>query len=250
MNPKHTAFHRKVEGASKAVLFIHGICGSPYHFRDLYSQVPQDWTIESILLQGHGGSALDFGRASMARWREQAGQAVDDLAARHSSLLITGHSMGTLLAIDQALQKPDQVKGLFLLAVPLRARATGTSANQAVRAALDLKSRGNPSVETAKSLYGIDPDRKVWRYLRYISRYNELLRFMKQTREAIPRLQVPSRVLMSRLDEIVSAKSASYLTPNPMISLYWLEDSDHKYYPPEDKAFLLRDFAEFCRKLD
>lgn len=242
----HQPYSRDPEKADRAVLFIHGIVGSPSHFEDFYQRVPAGWSIRSILIDGHGGTVRQFSHSSMARWREQVSQVVDQLTARHSSILITGHSMGTLLAIEQALRKPEQVKGLFLLAVPLYARAKRAAVVQSVRTALDLDPRGDPRLEAARALYSIEPDRRIWRYLGYIPRYHELLKVMRNTREMIPRLTVPCRVLMSRHDEIVSPRSAGGLTLNPLVSLDWLEHSDHKYYPREDKEFLLEEFEAFC----
>ncbi len=247
MTKKHTEYRRCLPESSHAILFIHGIVGSPDHFQDFYDRVPADWSIRSVLIEGHGGTARQFSRSSMVRWKEQISQAVDDLAASHSSILITGHSMGTLLAIEQAIRAPDRVKGLFLLAVPLKARMTWAATSQSIRVALDLNSRNDPVLEAAKSAYSIHPDRRVWRYLGYVPRYLELLKVMRETIQEIPRLQVPARVFMSRSDEIVSPRSAAYLSVNPLIDLDWLEHSDHKYYPQEDKDILLGDFARFCR---
>ncbi|HPX93042.1 MAG TPA: alpha/beta fold hydrolase [Bacillota bacterium] len=247
MSGAHLEFRRDIDKASHAVLFIHGICGSPNHFRDFYGQVPDDWSIRAILIEGHGGTVRQFSRSSMARWKEQVSRTVDELAADHASILITGHSMGTLLAIEQALRKPKYVKALFLLAVPLRARASRAAVSQSLRTVLDLDSRGDPALEAAKALYSMNPDRKIWRYLGYIPRYYELLKLMRETRGRIPQLALPCRVLMSRRDEIVSPRSADYLLVNPRIDLGWLEHSDHKYYPQGDKEFMLEDFACTCR---
>ncbi len=249
MAKKHAEFRRCVPGSSHAILFIHGIVGSPDHFRDFYERVPADWSIRSMLIEGHGGTARQFSHSSMANWQQQVSQAVDDLAASHANILITGHSMGTLLAIEQAVQKPEKVRGLFLLAVPLYARATGVAVTQSVRTALGLNTRGDPRLEAAKALYSIEPDRRVWRYFGYIPRYCELLKVMRQTRQMIPRLTVPCRVLMSRYDEIVSPRSAGDLTVNPHVDLGWLEHSDHKYYPQGDQEILLGEFAGFCQEM-
>ncbi|NLA95315.1 MAG: alpha/beta fold hydrolase [Clostridiaceae bacterium] len=249
MTIKHAEYRRCIPGSSQAILFVHGICGSPDHFRDFYEQVPAGWSIRSILIEGHGGTTRQFSQSSMAWWKEQVSQAVDDLATCHSSILITGHSMGTLLAIEQALRAPDRVKGLFLLAVPLKARMTRAAALQSVRVALDLNARGDPALEAAKTMYSIQPDRRVWRYLGYIPRYLELLEVMRETIHVIPKLQVPTRVFMSRGDKIVSPRSVAYLSSNPLIDLEWLEHSDHKYYSQEDKEVLLGEFARFCRGL-
>jgi len=55
-----------------AVLFIHGIIGTPRHFTELIplvQQVPEDFTVSNIILDGHGGTVDDFAHTSMAKWK-------------------------------------------------------------------------------------------------------------------------------------------------------------------------------------
>ena len=108
---------RLLPGAACAVLFVHGILGSPAQFAPFLPLVPQDWSFCNLLLQGHGGGARDFSAASMAVWREQTRQAFAELRARHETVVIAAHSMGTLFAVQEAVRSP--VEGLFLLNVPL-----------------------------------------------------------------------------------------------------------------------------------
>ena len=48
-----------VPGARTAILYIHGILGTPDHFRDFFPLV-SGCSQHSILLDGHGGNAGDF----------------------------------------------------------------------------------------------------------------------------------------------------------------------------------------------
>ena len=65
----HSPTFRSIPGSDTAILFIHGIVGTPDHFLDLLPLVPSDWSYANILLPGHGGSVGDFSRSSMALWR-------------------------------------------------------------------------------------------------------------------------------------------------------------------------------------
>ena len=76
---------RLLPGAACAVLFVHGILGSPAQFAPFLLLVPQDWSFCNLLLQGHGGGARDFAAASMAVWREQTRQAFAELRAQHET---------------------------------------------------------------------------------------------------------------------------------------------------------------------
>ena len=71
---EHKEYVRIVPGADTAVLFIHGIVGTPNHFTDLISLVelvPEDWSVCNLLLDGHGGNADDFAATSMKKWKNQ-----------------------------------------------------------------------------------------------------------------------------------------------------------------------------------
>ena len=82
---KHQEYIRLVPGAKTAVLFIHGIMGTPDHFLDLIPHVPRDWSVCNILLPGHGKSVSDFGASSMDQWRSRANQVFE----KHSCLAVS-----------------------------------------------------------------------------------------------------------------------------------------------------------------
>ena len=115
----HRPYRRDVPGGKNAVLFLHGIVGTPDHFLPLLPLLPEDCACLSLLLAGHGGSAQDFAKASMAQWEDQVDSALSDLRARYENVVIVGHSMGCLLAIRAALADPCGLRALFLLAPPL-----------------------------------------------------------------------------------------------------------------------------------
>ena len=70
----HQPTSRTVDGSSTAILFVHGIVGTPDHFLDLLPLIPDSWSYVNILLPGHGGSVGDFSRSSMALWRKAVTQ--------------------------------------------------------------------------------------------------------------------------------------------------------------------------------
>ena len=115
----HSEYIRLVDGADVAVLFIHGIIGTPRHFDDLIPLVPKNISIYNMLLDGHGKGVSDFSHTSMKKWEVQVSRAVDSLLSTHKKLFIVAHSMGTLLAIEQATRRAE-ISGLFLLAVPIK----------------------------------------------------------------------------------------------------------------------------------
>ena len=119
----HRETIRLVPEADIAVLFIHGICGTPNHFRDvipLEERIPDNISVYNLLLDGHGGTVSDFAASSGKKWAEKVAAVYETLAKEHKEIYVVGHSMGTLFALRLAAAHPEKVKKLFLLAVPMR----------------------------------------------------------------------------------------------------------------------------------
>ncbi|HZK29329.1 MAG TPA: alpha/beta fold hydrolase [Clostridia bacterium] len=246
INETHKEYRRDVPGADTVVLFIHGICSSPNYYREFFPHVPETWAIRAVLLDGHGGTVLEFAQTSMEKWKQQITDVLDQLAEKYPSIIIVGHSMGTLFAIEQSIRIPDKIKLLFLLAVPLKALVKPSASNEAIRIALNIRPHDNPSIESIKEDYSMEPDRKIWRYIGWLPRYRELMQEMRATRTRVTHITVPCYVYQSRHDDAVSPKSSDYLIANPTIHLEYLEHSGHNYYTPEDEAYLLGEFERLC----
>lgn len=234
-------YERIVPGASTAVLFLHGIVGTPDHFRVFVPLVPDSVSVCNLLLLGHGGSVKDFSKASMAAWNRQVDETVNRLLETHEHLVIAAHSMGTLFAIRQAIVRKDRIKALYLLASPLRIRMKWNSVTNSLKTCMGLQ-KNDPVSLAAKEAYGIAADWRLWRYLGWIPRYLELLRESKKTRDYLPDLTTPCHVFQSRNDEVVSVRSCDLFAENPNITCSILEHSSHYYYHPQDLAFLKQQF--------
>ena len=243
---EHREYVRVVAGADTAVLMIHGIVGTPAHFRDLVPLVPENWTLVNLLLDGHGGSVGDFSRASMHRWKAQVNGWVQSLTASHRRVILVAHSMGTLFAIRAAVERPEEIAALFLLAVPLRPWVRLRTAAASLRLALGLpghKISREMAADTSVALTW-----KLWQYLGWIPRYVELLAEIGQVRRLLPRLTVPTEAFQSRVDELVSARSIRDLEGHPHIALTVLEESGHFAYGTEDRKLLQQRFREIISK--
>ena len=68
----HEEYVREAAGATKAVVFIHGILSTPLFFEKLVERVPEDFSVYNILLDGHGALVKDFSETSMKIWKHQA----------------------------------------------------------------------------------------------------------------------------------------------------------------------------------
>ena len=232
----HRPYTRIVKNAETAVLFIHGIVSTPQVFDPLLPQVPADCSLMCLLLAGHGGTARDFAHGSMALWQLQVDSAVTYLAARHRRLVVAGHSMGALLALDAALRRPACVSSLLLLDAPLRIRVTPLAVVNSLHLALGLPFPDNPAFLAARAGFGVTPSRDPLTYLTWLPRYAELFRLSRRLRPRLSSLQVTCVALQSGRDEMVSPAAAALLRACPRCRVSVLPDATHFRYGPGGDA--------------
>ena len=231
----HEPYFRKGTGCN-AVLLIHGIAGSPAHFRDLVPVIPETFSIYNILLDGHSGAVENFSRSSMAKWKAQVTSTLDDLFDRHEKVVIVAHSMGTLFAIQAAIDYPDRISRLFLLAVPTRPWVRLSTWYTSLRVAFGKLDR--PADRAMRNETALELTPKLWKYIGWAPRMIELLTQCRRTRKILPLLQVPTQTFQSQEDELVSARSCGDLEHHPFIRNTVLTGSGHFVYGAEDAAFL------------
>lgn len=241
---KHQEYLNIVPNSETAILFIHGIAGTPNHFKDFISKVPPHISVCNMLLDGHGKGVKDFSATSMAKWESQVNEKIDLLLSTHSNIIIVGHSMGTLFAIEQAVSHPDRIKSLFLLAVPLKVRVKLNNTST-LKICFGLKIKPDDiKTLTDKESYGIASDRHLYRYLGFIPRYIELFKKISSTKKLIPRISVPCLVFQSEHDEVVAKSSKKLLQGNLKLKIRTLNNSGHNYYSKADKELLMKEFEK------
>ncbi len=245
---EHKEYKRINPCARAAVLFVHGIVGTPNHFAEFVVRVPENISVYNILLDGHGGSVQDFSHTSMQKWEEQVREAVNELSLTHTDIYIVAHSMGTLFAIDRAIENT-AVKGLFLFAVPLKIAPKPRMVSNLCKVYFDKIKPDDAVAQAAKRCYGIAPDKNPFHYFGWIPRYLELFAKVKETRKRLPSLKTPTVAYQSVSDELVSIASAKWLWQNEVISVVELKNSGHYYYAPADFEFLLKEFEKFLSQI-
>lgn len=246
---KHQEYRKIVPGAEMAVLMIHGIVGTPHHFDNLLPLIPENWSVVNLLLEGHGQGAAEFGAASMDRWKAQVSRELDALLAFHEKVLIVGHSMGTLFAIQSAIDCPDRVAGLFLQAVPLRPYVHPKMTLASARLLFDVGVEEDPLARALEQDSGVNVDWRLWEYVLWPVRFVELLAECERIRHILPQLKVRTVALQSCKDELVSDLSIRDLEKNENIRVIRMENSGHFGYEGEDREKLLRYFRETVKDL-
>lgn len=248
----HEPYIRLVPGARCAVLMIHGILGSPEHFRDLLPLVPESWSVMNILLEGHGGGPLDFAGASMDGWRSQVFACIDSLLERHEKIVIVAHSMGTLFSLQASLRRPDQIAGLFLLGSPTRIFVQPATAMNSVLMALGYVDKSNRSFADMEREVSVRTTPWLPVYLTWVPRFLELFREIHRTRKILPQITVPTQVFQSKNDELVSFSSRHDFENHPVIVCTCLleEHSGHFGYGDGDLKLLQTRFVEMLHSAE
>ena len=245
---EHKEYKRIVPEAETAVLFIHGIAGTPNHFKDFLPLVPKEFSVYNILLDGHGGKTEDFSKTSMKKWENQVDFTVSDLLKTHEKIIIVAHSLGTLLAIEQAV-KEKRIEKLFLLAVPIKLFVKPIALFSAFRIYLGNVPESNEKLVAMKNCCGIELSKNLLKYLGWIPRFLELFGKIGETRKIIGNLKTDCMIFQSLGDELVSKKSIKYLEEKTSASINVLEKSGHYYYEKNDFDYLLGELRKFiCEK--
>ena len=227
------------------ILFVHGIVGNRHFFDFLMDAVPKDCKIISLTLEGHGGDALAFSKASMRNWKRQVEEATDTLAKECKRIAIVAHSMGTLLALDQGARC--RADALFLLNPPMRIRLTRRLFLNPIKVMLGITT--DPISMAARDAYGISLDYNPLHYYGWPQRYIELFSEIRRMRKIIGKVCVKTRVFVAGRDEMVSPSSTDFFTTLKNCKLWHLPESGHYYYTPSERELIIREFSSLMTEV-
>lgn len=232
--------------ADTAVLFIHGILGTPRHFDFLIPSVPEEWSLWCILLPGHGGSCGDFAESSMNEWKAYCEKALLELASGHRRVLLVGHSMGTLLSVYLAEKHPDKVERIFALAMPLYPQFTPVAMAGCLHSAYGSREKDSAYQRSVREACSVGLSKNPLAYLRWLPRYLELFALARETRKLMPTLETPCLAIQSRKDELVSFRSMKCTgTAKALV----LPHSRHYFYSEEDRETIIKEFRGFIGRI-
>lgn len=98
------------------VVLVHGFTGNPIATRPLGQRLASEgYSVEVLLLPGHGTSHRDLGRTRYGDWFGAVQRAVEHLRRTCPTIVVVGHSMGGTLALDLASRRAHLVDGLAVI---------------------------------------------------------------------------------------------------------------------------------------
>lgn len=109
------------EGGRSGVLLIHGLTGTPMEMRLLGKGLANaGFTVHGVQLPGHCGSVEELVATRWQDWYGGVERAAERLRARVDTLFVGGLSMGAVLALALAAERPELVAGVGVYGATFR----------------------------------------------------------------------------------------------------------------------------------
>lgn len=222
-----------------AIVMIHGFMENSSQFDRLAQALagPGRACIR-VVLPGHEADIREFRRNGRRQWRTHVRQTVGQICRRYDRVLLIGHSMGGLLALDAAEVCP--VLGVVAVGFPLFARITWRAIRY--RAAMLGRPKGGdgPEIAAVRAYCGVGGI-TVWNVLSLIPNTVGLLQEMAAGRKKLSGAKTPLTVVNSDNDEIVSRRSAAFVEKHlPTAKVLRLNRASHFHYPEEELQEIVR----------
>ena len=95
------------------VLLVHGLTGTPTEMRFVARGLHEaGFTVRAVQLAGHCGTNADLIATGWRDWYRSVQHAATELRAQVDRFFVAGLSMGALLALQLAIDRPDDVDGV------------------------------------------------------------------------------------------------------------------------------------------
>jgi carboxylesterase len=250
----HQAYLNLREDTDTVVVFIHGILGGPGQFSFLVQEaLNRNAAAANLLLPGHGKTGRDFAHSSAAVWMHYVDEFIDSMRQKYNSIILVGHSMGCLLAIETYIKNPEKICGLFCLNMPLYLRIPPGGIYRSLKIAFNkgIIDEADAILKAARDAYSITKT-TPYDYLTWLPRFTELLNLMHTTRRQLGKVNIPISLVYSARDEYVSLRSiriSKAKLSHCITSVELLQSSGHYYYPAGDLETVLRTFKHFLSSI-
>jgi len=238
-----------LEGGEHAVLLTHGFTGSAGHMRPLGDYLHgQGFTVQGILLPGHGTSLADMRASSWQQWLDAEMTAVRKLKEKYRFVTVAGLSMGGCLSLIAAEQT--DVTACVTISAPMKTQQRFTWA--APVAALFVREimwqNGAVNEKTA-----LDPAYNHGYPGMPTARVYDLNHLMKQARKNLYSVTCPLLAVQSHADETISADSAQIICDGCRAEkkkMVWLEGVPHVCTISREMEHIGREMAAFLREAE
>lgn len=212
---------------STAILAVHGFTGSPAEFHRAGRALNQvGYTIDAIRLPGHGTTPERMLETGWSDWWQHVLDSYESLRLRgYDKIVVLGHSMGGLLALKLAMERP--VDGIVSLAAPVYLWTRKTALAFLLRYIVDYVEK-KPSAAQ-------DILNETWAYSRApVVCVISLRQLMRLVRRSLADVRAPIFIGQGTKDGTVRPRSALYIYERVSSGI-----KDLRFYPRSSHALLL-----------
>ena len=215
-----------LKGGEHAVLLTHGFTGTPAHMRPLGEKLHQaGFTVQGILLPGHGTSIDDMRKSTWQQWLDTELQAVYRLQEKYKYVSVCGLSMGGVLSLIAAQQK--DVTCCIPISAPMKVRSRLIALAKPASLFISEMKWGSGSALKNKLLMA---DYNIG-YSGYpTAKAHDLNILMKRARRNLYAVSCPVLAIQSHADITITADSADIIlrdVPHENKDVLWLDDVPH-----------------------
>ena len=200
-------------------------------------------------LRGHGTRPEDLRGVTWHHWYEDAERALDELLDRCECAVVMGLSMGGVVALHLAAQRPERLAGVATVAAALRLQVAGgfllpMLARSARLAAVDVrKAFADQSLSATATNYPTAP----------ISAVAALASFGKLVERELPQIRVPLLTIYTPQDRVVVPAKALVIheragTPPDRKRLLAFPNSGHEMLMDRDRDAVCEAIVAFIEE--
>jgi carboxylesterase len=243
------------DGHAPCVVAFHGFTGTAAELRPLLDALAtRGYAVDAALLAGHGGRVEDLQELRFDDWVDAARARLTAARERYGRVVLLGFSLGSLLALKLASERPEGLAGLVVMGNALTLPAI-------TRIPLGLWRRSGrpmPDVYLRKFVAGdlVDPAGmdSIVTYDRHPLRAAlEVYVAGRHVARVVGRIQRPTLVLHGRRDRVCPWKNAMWLAEHlgtRDVSVRIFEKSAHVLALDGERAEVAREVLEFVGRLD
>lgn len=229
--------------APLGLLILHGFTGSLDTVRAVLPIATERGLPHRMpVLRGHGTHYRDLAGATAEAWYADAAAALDELLQEAERVIVVGLSMGGLVALNLAADRPEAVAGLALVAPALRFANPLTPLTP-------LISQLFAYWPSPKGFNDSECERANTNYPKFAtSAFASLLSYAKRTEARLGEISAPTLILMSHRDTVIKPLSAVVIEAGLASRekrVLWFERSGHEMLQDLEAAAAVEQIAAF-----
>ncbi|MDR1075501.1 MAG: alpha/beta fold hydrolase [Xanthomonadaceae bacterium] len=260
----------RFEGSANGVLLIHGLTGTPTEMRVLGRSLHrQGFSVYGVQLAGHCGSEEDLIASRWQDWYASVDAAAAHMREQVDHLFVAGLSMGALLALLLAAERPGWISGVGVLGATFRYNGWNTPWTSCFSFLLPAMKRfgiARKKMFMEEPPYGLRDERlrsqisaamqsgdsaaaglpgNPWHALA------ELYLLSRHVRRRLPQVQAPCLIAHATEDDIAHVRNA-YLVAGRVsgpVEMLLLENSYHMITIDRERKLVANRLAEFCNRI-